>query len=161
MRVATVIAIVVQAGLAAATQQPRFASSTSLVRLEVSVLDDRGAVRELKPAEFVVEDSGVRQVVQVEEAADTPLDLVLVAQPMDSVAYTAVEQTSRVAAGLSAFLDQIQSRDRLGAFSAGAPPRRLPTGIRKTVLRRQSFRKWRVRCTIRCHRGSVKRICSF
>ena len=61
----------------------------------------------------------------------------LVAQPMSSIAYTAgrliidqsftvdTDQVSRVTAGLSALLAQVQGRDRLGVVLAGAPPTRL------------------------------------
>jgi hypothetical protein len=103
-------------------QQPQFRTSTSMVRLEVSVADAHGAVRGLNRDAFVVEDTGHRQSVQVEESADAPLDLVMIAQPMQSVAYTSMDQTSRVAAGLSAFLSNIQDGDRLGILLAGAPP---------------------------------------
>jgi hypothetical protein len=92
-------------------------------------------VRGLQSDDFVVLDKGSRQVVRVEEAADTPLDLVLVAQPIASVAYTSADQAPRMAAGLSAFLDRVQERDRLGALIAAAPPVR----VRALEFGRPSF----------------------
>jgi VWFA-related protein len=72
-----------------------------------------------------VSDGGTRQQVRVEESADAPLDLVVVAQPIPSIAFTSAEQASRLAAGVTALLDQVQDRDRLGALAAGAPPTRI------------------------------------
>ena len=131
------VAVFVALGIGYVEQQPQFKTSVSAVRLEVSVTNERGAVRGLTPDDFVVQDRGVRQSVRVEEASDAPLDLVLVAQPMSSVAYTAgrwivdrsfdldTDQIARVSAGLSAFLNQVQQRDRLGVMLAAAPPTRL------------------------------------
>jgi hypothetical protein len=132
-----IVAVVVVLAISYADQQPQFKASVSAVRLEVSVTDERGAVRGLDRDDFVVHDSGVRQVVRIEESADAPLDLVLVAQPMSSVAYTAgrwivdhsfdvdTDQIARVTRGLSAVLAEVQERDRLGVVLAGAPPTRL------------------------------------
>jgi RNase H-fold protein (predicted Holliday junction resolvase) len=137
VRVSAIAAALVTLSVAAADQQPQFRASVSVVRLEVSVTDERGPMRGLQPDDFVVHDSGMRQVVRVEEVADAPLDLMLVAQPMSSVAYTSgrwirdqsyevdTDQISRVTAGLSAFLGQVHERDRLGVVLAGAPPTRL------------------------------------
>jgi VWFA-related protein len=122
VKAAAIIGLLGLLGAASAGQQPRFTSSTSLVRLEVSVTDDQGPVRGLGRDAFTVEDGGVRQTVQVEEAADAPLDLVLVAPPLASVAYTSADQTARVAAGVSAFLGHVRGSDRLGVVTAGAPP---------------------------------------
>jgi hypothetical protein len=131
------VVIAVTLGMSYAHQQPQFKASVSVVRLEVSVTDERGAVRGLETDDFVVHDRGVRQVVRIEESAEAPLDLVLVAQPMSSIAYTSgrwivdqsydvdTDQISRVTAGLAAFLSQVQERDRLGVVLAGAPPARL------------------------------------
>jgi hypothetical protein len=134
-----IVGIVVVLGTGFTGQQPQFKASVSAVRLEVSVTDERGAVRGLQADDFVVYDRGIRQVIRIEEVADAPLDLVLVAQPMSSIAYTSgrvivdqsytvdSDQVSRVTAGLSAFLSQVQGRDRLGVVLAGAPPSRLRT----------------------------------
>ena len=137
MKGPALIAVVAALGIGYADQQPQFKASVSAVRLEVSVTDERGAVRGLRHDDFVVHDSGVRQVVRIEESADAALDVVLVAQPMSSIAYTSgrfirdeaafvdTDQISRVTAGLSAFLAEVQERDRLGVVLAGAPPSRL------------------------------------
>ena len=135
MKALTIVAVFVPFGLVAVEQQPQFKVSTSLVRLDVTVTDERGAVRGLTPKDFVVEDRGVSPNVRVEESADAPLDLVLVAPPMASVDFIAADQTARVAAGVGAFLEQVQDRDRLAAVVAGAPPRRL----RPLELGRPSF----------------------
>ena len=86
---------------------------------------DLGAVQGLQTADFIVEDRGARQTVRVEESTDVPLDLVLVGEPIPSVAYIAADQSTRVTAGMSAFLAQVQERDRLAVVAAGTPPRRL------------------------------------
>jgi VWFA-related protein len=125
VKAAALVAILVPLGAAAAGQVPQFRASTSLVRLDVSITDDHGPVRGLGRDAFIVEDGGARQTVRVEEFADAPLDLVLVAPPLPSVTYTSADQTSRVAAGLSAFLGHVQESDRLGVVTAGSPPTRL------------------------------------
>jgi len=117
--------MLVPLALAYTGQQAQFRASTSLVRLEVSVTDDRGAVQKLRSEDFVVLDRGIRQVVRLEESTDVALDLVLVAEPLASVAYIAEDQVSRVRTGISAFLSQVQDRDRLAAFVAGGPPTRV------------------------------------
>jgi len=121
----SVLALLLPVSVAAMAQQPQFRTSISQVRLEVSVTDARGAVRGLRAADFVVEDSGRRQIVQVDEVVDAPLDLVLVVPPVSTVAFIAADQTARVASGLKAFLARVEARDRLGVVIASAPPRRL------------------------------------
>lgn len=135
MKAVAIAALLASAGLAFARQQPQFRSSTALVRLDVSVTDNGGAVQGLRDDDFVVSDGGTRQRVRVEESADAPLDLVVVAQPIPSIAFTSAEQASRLASGLTALLDQTQDRDRLGALAAGAPP----TRIRALEFGRPSF----------------------
>lgn len=46
--------------------QAQFRASTSLVRLELQVVDSRGHVEGLKASDFIVEDRGDRQSVRVE-----------------------------------------------------------------------------------------------
>jgi hypothetical protein len=125
VKAAAIVVLIASAGVPLATRQPQFRSSTALVRLEVSVTDNGGAVQGLTGDDFVVSDGGTRHRVRVEESADAPLDLVVVAQPIPSVAFTSTEQASRLATGISAFLDQVQDRDRLGALAAGSPPSRI------------------------------------
>jgi hypothetical protein len=91
----------------------------------VSVIDNGGPVQGLTDDDYVVSDGGARQQIRVEESADAPLDLVVVAQPIPSIAFTSVEQAPRLAAGVTALLDQVENRDRLGALAAGAPPSRI------------------------------------
>jgi hypothetical protein len=125
VKAAAIVALIASAGVPVATQQPQFRSSTALVRLEVSVTDNGGAVQGLTDEDFIVSDGGARQRVRVEESADAPLDLVVVAQPIPSIAFTSAEQASRLGAGVTALLDQVQDRDRLGALAASAPPSRI------------------------------------
>ena len=125
MKATVAVCVLAIAGITAAGQQPRFTSSTALVRLEVSVTDNGGPVQGLSDDDFVVSDGGARQQVRVEESADAPLDLVVVAQPIPSIAFTSAEQAPRLAAGVTALLDQVQERDRMGALGAGAPPTRI------------------------------------
>ncbi|MBK9239311.1 MAG: hypothetical protein IPL75_03410 [Acidobacteria bacterium] len=125
MKAAAIVALLASTGIVYSGQAPQFRSATALVRLEVSVIDNGGAVQGLTSDDFAVSDGGARQIVRVEESADAPLDLVVVAQPIPSVAYTSAEQASRLTAGISAFLDQVQDRDRLGALAAGTPPSRI------------------------------------
>ena len=106
-------------------QQPQFRAGTSVVRLEVRVTNDRGPIRGLTKNDFVVSDNGTRVDFRVEEQTDLPLDLLLVAVPLASVNLLAADQTSRVAAGLTAFLEHVETRDRLAVMLASAPPRRL------------------------------------
>ncbi len=125
MRAVYAVALLATFGVSYGAQQPQFRASTSLVRLEVSVTNASGAVQGLQTADFIVEDRGARQTVRVEESTDVPLDLVLVGEPVHAVNYIAANQSLRVTAGLSAFLAQVQERDRLAVVAAGAPPRRL------------------------------------
>jgi VWFA-related protein len=95
------------------------------VRLDVSVTNERGAVRGLTREDFVVEDRGIPPAIQVDEATDAPLDLALVAATLESVHFINADQTARVVAGLTAFLAQVRDVDRLAVLLADAPPRSL------------------------------------
>jgi len=126
--------------LVVATSVPQFRTSVSVVRLEVSVTDADGAVRGLSASDFVVLDNGMQQSISVEESADGPLDLVLVAPPLASVAYIAGDQVARVSSGLSSFFESVQEGDRLGVIVADAPPRLLQApGTGPHTLTVQSF----------------------
>ena len=59
MKGSAIVAIFVTLGIGYADQQPQFKATVSVVRLEVSVTDERGAVRGLQRDDFVVTDSGV------------------------------------------------------------------------------------------------------
>ena len=107
------------------TSQGQFRAGTFVVRLEVSVADDRRAVHGLLAKDFVVEDRGVRQTVRIDEVNDAPLELVLVAPPLSTVSFTAADQVDRLVLGVAAFLGLVQERDRLGVMLAAAPPRLL------------------------------------
>lgn len=123
IRLIVVGALSLSVGLS--TSQPQFKATTSLVRLDVSVTDDDGPLTGLRAEDFVVEDRSVRQSVHVDSSIDTPLDLVLVVQPMTAIAFTSPEQAERLAPGVSSFLDHVKDDDRLGVILGGAPPTRL------------------------------------
>jgi hypothetical protein len=122
---ASVSAALLASTLALSGQQPRFSSSTEMVRLVVSATDADGTVRGLKSSDFVVTDNGQKQTVQADEGQDAPLDLVILAQPVQSIASTSKEQSIRMFAGLSAVFPQLRDSDRVAAVLAGAPPVRL------------------------------------
>lgn len=103
----------------------QFRTSTALVRLEVTVTHDDVHVEGLQAHDFIVEDRGTRPVVRIDEATDTPLDLVLVAPSVSAVQFIADDQVRRFAYGVRAFLDHVEDRDRLGVVLASPPPRLL------------------------------------
>lgn len=105
--------------------QAQFRASTSLVRLELQVVDSRGHVGGLQASDFVVEDRGDRQTVRVEEFIDGPLDVVVVAPPVSAVSFRAADNVVRFTTALVASLRQVQDRDRLGVVLAGATPSQL------------------------------------
>jgi VWFA-related protein len=112
-------------GAASLTQQPTFRSTTALVRIEVNVTDAKGPVEGLQVRDFALSDNGVVQRLTVEELKDTPLDLVAVAQPLESLRLTSQQQAPRIGAGFSAFLDHIGEQDRLAVLLADTPTLRL------------------------------------
>lgn len=117
----------VAVSLAAATalQQPTFRSTAALVRIEVSVTDDRRPIEGLLARDFVLTDGGLVQQPTVYESKDSPLDLVAIVQPLQSLQQTSNQQAPRIAAGFAAFLSNIDERDRLGVLLATAPTIRL------------------------------------
>lgn len=123
-----------------ATQQPTFRSTITYVRLEVSVTDEHGPVRKLREKDFVVTDSGSTQAVTVQELADAPLDVVVVAQPLRSISQTSQQQGPPIWTALSAFVGHLEDRDRLGVLTANAPPTRVrPLTFGKPDLDRGQF----------------------
>lgn len=125
MRNAACIIAALVATVEAGIQQPKFSSETALVRLIVSVNDDNGTVRGLKNSEFVVTDNGQKQLVTVDEGKDAPLDIMVVAQPKQSISATSPEQAARMFNGLASLFTRFQDTDRIGVILAGAPPARL------------------------------------
>ncbi len=106
-------------------QRPTFRSTGALVRIEVSVTDDHGPVEGLQAANFALTDGGAVQHPTVDELKDTPLDLVAIVQPLESLRLTSQQQAPRMAAGYSAFIDNVDERDRLATLVASAPSIRL------------------------------------
>lgn len=83
MKLATGVVVLTAVAALTAGQQPQFRTSVARVRLDVRVADANGPVRGLTRDDFVVEDNSFRQAINIEEAADAHLDLVLVAQPIE------------------------------------------------------------------------------
>lgn len=108
-----------------AQQTPRFSSSRTAVRLMVSVTQNGNAMRGLTRSDFAVTDNGKKQSVEVTELTDTPLDLVVLGQPIESIAMTSAEQATSIARALTAVFQNVTPADRVGAILAGAPPTRL------------------------------------
>lgn len=121
----SILAAIVVLGVSLAAQQPTFRSTGALVRIEVSVTDDRGPVGGLRAGDFVLTDNGVVQRPAVLELKDTPLDLEAVVQPSESLRQTSHEQAPRMASGFSAFVENVEEQDRLGVLVASAPLVRL------------------------------------
>jgi VWFA-related protein len=141
MKIASVSAALTTAVvMGQATQQPTFRATTALVRLEVNVADEHGPVRGLRDKDFVVTDSGSTQSVTVQEVADAPLDVVVVAQPLRSISLTSDQQALPIWTALSAFVGYLEDRDRVGVLAANAPPTRVrPLTFGKPELNRDQF----------------------
>lgn len=102
-------------------QQPSFRSSALAVRVDVLVTDGRKPVGGLSGADFELRDNGVVQSVEVIDAADVPLNVVLA---LDTSASTdGTRQAGLVAAG-QALLDGLMPLDRaaLTTFSHAVTP---------------------------------------
>ena len=76
-----VIAVMGQQG----TQRPTFRALTSLVTVETMVFDGNKLVPGLTPKDFIVEDNGVRQDVEMMDVESLPIDLTLVVDTSGSV----------------------------------------------------------------------------
>jgi hypothetical protein len=103
-------------------QRPRFVGTTAAVRLEVSVFNEHGVVRGLKPADFEVSDRGVVQNIAVEEVSDLLLDIVAVAPPVESLEGAQIRLFEDA---LRALVQEVTADDRFGLVLAGLPPTRL------------------------------------
>lgn len=119
------VALALGAALAQQAQQPRFSTSVEMVRLEVDVMNDQGAILGLSARDFEVTDNGRRQVVSVEELVDSPLDLAVVAQPLASIAQIAPGQLALISRAMTALEELVEERDRVSLTVASAPPARL------------------------------------
>jgi hypothetical protein len=108
-------------------QQPVFSSSTTRVRLAVSVFSASGAVRGLEAADFHVRDGGREiEAIDVLELSDLPLDVLIVQQESASLT---PDQERVFAVAFSTLLSRMRRDDRVGTITTGLPPRvTLPLG---------------------------------
>ncbi len=128
MKTIGLLALLLGAGLAEQAQQPqqpRFSTAVEMVRFEVDVMNDRGAILGLSARDFEVTDNGRRQDVSVDELVDTPLDLAVVVQPLASIAQIAPGQLAMMSQAMTAFEKLVEERDRVSLTVASAPPRRV------------------------------------
>jgi VWFA-related protein len=98
---------------------PTFASRTSGVRLDVSVFDGPAAVHGLETRNFELTDNKVRQLINVVETRDAPLDVVLVIQPLASLSD---ERQRSMKGALQGLASLFSKSDRVALVSATAGP---------------------------------------
>lgn len=90
---------------------PTFRTRSEGVRVEVLVTDGERPVGGLAARDFELVDSGVRQQVNVETLADTPLDVILV---LDTSTSLTAQGLSHLARAADALIARLQPRDRAG-----------------------------------------------
>lgn len=99
-----------------ASQQASFRSSTLGVRVDVLVTDGRKPVGGLTAQDFELRDNGVAQAIELIDAADVPLNIVLA---LDTSASTDGKRQTELAAASDMLLDGLKPGDRaaLSTFS--------------------------------------------
>lgn len=103
------IAAIVSLTLSASDQtQSRFASGTSVVRLDVSVTAGSQPVRGLTASDFIVRDNHVQQRVRVTPISDEPLDVSVLVDQSGSMRSAAARVRSEERAIRSALSDADQ-----------------------------------------------------
>ncbi len=102
-------------------QQPQFRSRALGVRVDVLVTDGRRPVGGLRAPDFELRDNGVAQSVEVVDAADVPLNVVLA---LDTSASTEGARQTNLVAASQALLDGLRPVDRaaLTTFSHAVVP---------------------------------------
>jgi len=119
-------------------QQQSFRSGTLGVRVDVLITDGRKPVAGLAAADFEVRDNGARQSIQLIDAADVPLNVVLT---LDTSASTSGTRLADLISASQALLDGLTSADRvaLATFSHAVNPRIALTAdlgsVRQELLR--------------------------
>lgn len=105
-----------------AFQPAPFRSNTLGVRVDVLVTDGRKPVGGLAAPDFELRDNGVPQSIQLVEAADVPLNVVLT---LDTSGSTSGARQADLVAASDALLDGLKSGDRvaLTTFSQAVLPR--------------------------------------
>ncbi len=91
-------------------QQPPFRASTLAVRVDVAVTDGRRPVSGLTAADFELRDNGVAQSLEVVDATEVPLNVVLA---LDTSASTSGPRISELIAASDALLDGLKQHDRV------------------------------------------------
>jgi Ca-activated chloride channel family protein len=116
------IAPLTLSGLVQASQPPQFRSRTLAVRVDVLVTDGRKPVGGLSAADFELRDNDVIQAVEILDAAEAPLNVVLALDTSGSA--TGARHADLVAAS-RALLDGLGPLDRaaLTTFSHAVVPR--------------------------------------
>jgi Ca-activated chloride channel homolog len=103
-------------------QQPSFRSNSLAVRVDVLVTDGAKPAAGLTAQDFELRDNGLAQSIEVVDAADVPLNVVLALDTSGST--TGARQADLIAAS-NALLDGLKAADRaaLTTFSHAAAPR--------------------------------------
>ena len=111
---------------AAAAQQPSFRSGAVGVRVDVLVTEGRKPVIGLSAADFELRDNGVLQSIQLVDAHDIPLNVVLALDTSDS---TTGRRHADLMAASAALLDELRDGDQaaLTTFSHAVAPLLAPT----------------------------------
>lgn len=108
-------------GVPHAFPSPQFRSRALAVRVDVLVTEGRKPVAGLTAADFELRDNGVVQAVEIVDAADVPLNVVLA---LDTSASTDGPRQAALAAAGQVVLDGLAPRDRaaLITFSQAVTP---------------------------------------
>jgi VWFA-related protein len=136
--VLALVASLLLSGTVGGFQQPRFRSRALAVRVDVLVTDGRKPVAGLSAADFELRDNGVIQAVEVINAADVPLNIVLA---LDTSASTEGKRQADLIVASQALLDGLNPVDRaaLTTFSHAVTPAGALTSdlaaVRKALLR--------------------------
>ena len=121
------LALALAASVTADTgQQPSFRSGAVGVRVDALVTDGRRPVAGLSAADFELRDNGVLQSIQLVDADDIPLNVVLA---LDTSASTAGKRHADLMAASAALLDELREGDQaaLTTFSHAVTPLLAPT----------------------------------
>ena len=123
---------VLLAGPTHAAQRPSFSSRALGVRVDVLVTDGRNPVGGLTAPDFELRDNGVLQTIDVVEASDVPVNVVLA---LDTSASTTGKRQTDLLAASEALLDGLKPVDRaaLTTFSHAVAPRIALTSEISTV----------------------------
>jgi Ca-activated chloride channel family protein len=107
-------------------QQPSFRSGAVGVRVDVLVTEGRKPVAGLTAQDFELRDNGVPQTIQLVDAHDIPLNVVLA---LDTSASTTGRRHADLMAATSTLLDQLREGDQaaLTTFSHAVTPLLAPT----------------------------------